>query len=442
MVAPDGHATAGAVEGGPVRQANQRRLTTSQRIGVGTAGIADFFLIAMSIGLGSISLFLLALVLLGGVGAAVFLVRQRADAPRTIVVQGHVLTASAPPVGAIVGRCDLQLLITMPNGSPRSMKIRDTAAPVVKWPQVGTMLPVEIATKSRRQRIRVLWDGAEAAPLTAGHNYPDDADLGLDVFDSPVPPPDTFAEPLASTRVDDSSGGFPTDDIPGGPVGHADRPVTVDFIAPRSALDAELDLPPDLAAELSGEPATQLHRGARQTHDWSTPGGTVEPDPAGDGTGQVPRSWPAGPPTVAVRDPTTNPIPAPRSSTSDETTAGPSGIGAMLVVADLDRSVRFYRELPDFAVIDEASASAVLVHGGGRVLLRQMADMSPVDRRVVHLHLPVADLDVAYHDLRTRGIDFVHRPRMVNRGDRLELWAATFRDPDGHAIALTQWRPR
>ena len=34
----------------------------------------------------------------------------------------------------------------------------------------------------------------------------------------------------------------------------------------------------------------------------------------------------------------------------------------------------------------------------------------------------------------------MHGPRAVNRGDRLELWAATFYDPDGHNIAITQWR--
>ena len=30
----------------------------------------------------------------------------------------------------------------------------------------------------------------------------------------------------------------------------------------------------------------------------------------------------------------------------------------------------------------------------------------------------------------------------VSRGDEIELWKATFRDPDGHGIALTEWRER
>jgi extradiol dioxygenase family protein len=47
-----------------------------------------------------------------------------------------------------------------------------------------------------------------------------------------------------------------------------------------------------------------------------------------------------------------------------------------------------------------------------------------------------------YRQLQERGVAFTYAPRVVNRGERLELWAAAFRDPDGHAINLTQWRSR
>ena len=65
-----------------------------------------------------------------------------------------------------------------------------------------------------------------------------------------------------------------------------------------------------------------------------------------------------------------------------------------------------------------------------------------IDRRVGHLHIEVPDLDLAFTDLAAKGVLFSHRPRMVSRGDDIELWKATFRDPDGHGIALTEWRPR
>jgi catechol 2,3-dioxygenase-like lactoylglutathione lyase family enzyme len=46
-----------------------------------------------------------------------------------------------------------------------------------------------------------------------------------------------------------------------------------------------------------------------------------------------------------------------------------------------------------------------------------------------------------YEELKANGIRFTYPPRPANRSARLELWAAAFRDPDGHGIALTQWRP-
>jgi catechol 2,3-dioxygenase-like lactoylglutathione lyase family enzyme len=117
-------------------------------------------------------------------------------------------------------------------------------------------------------------------------------------------------------------------------------------------------------------------------------------------------------------------------------------MGIMLVVSNLARSVRFYRDLLSFTVVDSGANIAVLEHDGSRILLRQLADMSPVDRRVSHLHISVPDVDAAYKDLKTKGVEFAHRPRVITRGEKLDLWAATFRDPDGHDIALTQWRDR
>jgi catechol 2,3-dioxygenase-like lactoylglutathione lyase family enzyme len=117
-------------------------------------------------------------------------------------------------------------------------------------------------------------------------------------------------------------------------------------------------------------------------------------------------------------------------------------MGIMLLVSDLTRSLDFYQDTLGFEIVDRTAGGAVLSYGGGRLLLRHQADMSPVDRRVVHLHIEVSDVDVAYQELLDKGIEFVHKPRVLSRGDRLELWAARFRDPDGHGIALTQWRDR
>lgn len=118
------------------------------------------------------------------------------------------------------------------------------------------------------------------------------------------------------------------------------------------------------------------------------------------------------------------------------------GVSVTLFVSDLARSLRFYRDTLGLAEIDSARGNALLASGDAHILLKRVVDMRPVDRRIIHLNLEVADVHAAYEELRAKGVEFVHRPRVVSQGEQLELWAATFRDPDGHAIALTRWELR
>ena len=118
------------------------------------------------------------------------------------------------------------------------------------------------------------------------------------------------------------------------------------------------------------------------------------------------------------------------------------GVGITLLFADLDRSVAFYRDMLGFLEIDGGEGNAVLASGATRIVLRAIRDVAPINRRLVHLNLDVEDVEAAHADLKARGVRFTYAPRAVNRGAKLELWAAAFRDPDGHGIALTQWRDR
>jgi catechol 2,3-dioxygenase-like lactoylglutathione lyase family enzyme len=128
--------------------------------------------------------------------------------------------------------------------------------------------------------------------------------------------------------------------------------------------------------------------------------------------------------------------------------AGMSQLGAVggfsitLFVRELARSIAFYRDILGLGEVDMGRGSAVLSRGEARILLKRVTDLQPVDRRIVHLNLEVPDVHAAYEELRAKGVQFVHKPRVVSQGEQLELWAATFRDPDGHAIALTRWELR
>ena len=116
------------------------------------------------------------------------------------------------------------------------------------------------------------------------------------------------------------------------------------------------------------------------------------------------------------------------------------GVGITILVTELERSTRFYRDMLGFFEIDKGNGSAVLASGDTRVVLRTVHELAPSTGRLIYLNLEVGDVEAVYGELRAKGVTFVHGPRAVNRGDRLELWAASFHDPDKHNIAITQWR--
>ncbi|MFG3641963.1 VOC family protein [Micromonospora sp. NPDC047762] len=119
-----------------------------------------------------------------------------------------------------------------------------------------------------------------------------------------------------------------------------------------------------------------------------------------------------------------------------------SGVGLTLLVTDLQRSLNFYRDVLGFSEVDQGAHNAVLASGATRIVLREVTGAAPISRRLVHVNLEVSDIEAAYERLRESGVRFTYAPRVVNRGTKLEGWAAAFRDPDGHGVALTQWRER
>jgi catechol 2,3-dioxygenase-like lactoylglutathione lyase family enzyme len=116
------------------------------------------------------------------------------------------------------------------------------------------------------------------------------------------------------------------------------------------------------------------------------------------------------------------------------------GVGITVLVTDLERSTEFYRDVLGFHEIDNGDGSAVLASGDTRLVLRTVHNLTAEAGRLIYLNLEVGDIEAVHAELRGKGVKFVHSPRPVNRGDKLELWSATFRDPDNHNIAITQWR--
>jgi catechol 2,3-dioxygenase-like lactoylglutathione lyase family enzyme len=393
-----------------VRENSRWQLTDYQRLLVVLAVASAFFLSAIALGAWSIIPLLIAMMLLVGAGLGVFLLGLRFTARGTVRGHAYVVMAQPPPVGKIVGRCEMRLLVDLPGQAAATMKLRDSSVSVTKWPTVGMTLPVEMSPRGTRP-LRVRWELVDAhTERTSGpqeqeqdsafavpsHTDYSDAELSGLTADLPDPAPANDHLPADDEYFPPSAEYFPPD--------------------PDTILGDEIIIPPHLSADLSPEANARASEFELPTR--SIP----QPRPAE----RLADRRTATPPNLSERGPEVD----------------GQAMGMMLVVSDLNRSLRFYRDLVGFSMVDSGANVAVLAYGGGRVLLRQLADMSPVDRRVAHLHISVPDVDASYKNLRDRGIEFVHRPRVTSRGEKLDLWAATFRDPDGHDIALTQWQAR
>jgi catechol 2,3-dioxygenase-like lactoylglutathione lyase family enzyme len=208
-------------------------------------------------------------------------------------------------------------------------------------------------------------------------------------------------------------------------------------------------VPPATAEANAPAAPSPAEAGAAVMPEPAEAGATATPAVGATVTPEATEAAPEDPERAPGDRPDAGPAPYLASYFADEPDdAVPSGLSGVhnvsvtLIVADLRRSLTFYRDRLGLTEIDSGIGHAVVASGNARILLRQVTDTRPVDRRVVHLNLEVDDVHEAYERLRREGVDFMHPPRVVNQGEQLEQWAATLRDPDGHAIALTRWEVR
>jgi len=120
-----------------------------------------------------------------------------------------------------------------------------------------------------------------------------------------------------------------------------------------------------------------------------------------------------------------------------------------LMVHDLDRSIRFYRDilhLPFAFAVPERGAAFFWIGTPGNAMLGLWASSAPIG---LHLHLafqmPVADVIQAVSDLRAAGIiprDFngvsCETPCVIGWMPAIALF---FHDPDGHSLEFISMLP-
>lgn len=105
-------------------------------------------------------------------------------------------------------------------------------------------------------------------------------------------------------------------------------------------------------------------------------------------------------------------------------------------VSDVPRAVTWYRDVLGMTHLYTYGDLAFFDCGGTRLMLSAAED-GPAGGAPSILYFRVDDIQDAYDELRSRGVEFDGAPHMIfKHPDGTEEWMAFFADPDGHLLAV------
>ncbi len=109
-----------------------------------------------------------------------------------------------------------------------------------------------------------------------------------------------------------------------------------------------------------------------------------------------------------------------------------------LTVADLDRSVAFYRDALGMPLLFQAPPGLAFFKCGAiRLMLsKPEAEFKPGASSV--LYFKIAGIEALHSTLKTRGVKFVDEPHFITKMPEHDLWMTFFKDPDGNTLALME----
>jgi methylmalonyl-CoA/ethylmalonyl-CoA epimerase len=117
-------------------------------------------------------------------------------------------------------------------------------------------------------------------------------------------------------------------------------------------------------------------------------------------------------------------------------------IGQIAVNAhDLDRAVRFYRDVLGMRFLFLVPGMAFFDLGGIRLMVG-VASAPEFDHPASVIYYRVDDIAGAHRALVERGVSFLQPPHFVARLERADLWLAFFKDSEENVLALMSEAPR
>ncbi|MGD9693396.1 MAG: VOC family protein [Phycisphaerales bacterium] len=119
-------------------------------------------------------------------------------------------------------------------------------------------------------------------------------------------------------------------------------------------------------------------------------------------------------------------------------------IGTVLLrVSDLDRACAFYGGVLGLTETGRVEGAFVFYDAGSVTLALHRVNSEPSDPRSLHalseVSFETADIQREFARLRGSGVEFLcgEKPMLASSDATHDLYAAPFRDPDGHILSLT-----
>ncbi len=116
---------------------------------------------------------------------------------------------------------------------------------------------------------------------------------------------------------------------------------------------------------------------------------------------------------------------------------GLRGIRQIAVNAkNLERAVRFYRDVLGMQFLFEAPPQMAFFDCGGVRVLVGLPDRPEIDHPASIIYYSVPDIQAAHRTLKERGVAFITPPHLVAKMPDHDLWLADFRDSEDNILAL------
>jgi len=104
-----------------------------------------------------------------------------------------------------------------------------------------------------------------------------------------------------------------------------------------------------------------------------------------------------------------------------------------ILVKDVARATAFYREKLGIKYLFAAGNLAFFDCGGIRLMLDK-PERPDMGTSVIYFKVP--EINEAYEEMRSRGVEFEDKPHLIARLPDHELWMTFFRDSEGNLLSL------